>query len=296
MKTLIRPLVAALAVSSLALTACGSDSLNNSPAPGGGESVKVEANPELTEKLPQKIKDSKKIVVGTDATYAPNEFLDPDGKTVVGADVDLFNAVAAKMGVEVEWQPSAFDTIITGVQGKKYDAGVSSFTINDARKEQVTMVSYFNAGTAWAAAKGNPKGIDPENPCGKTIAVQTGTTQDEDDLPVRQEKCGDNKINVLKFDGQDQVTAAVVSGKADAMLADSPVVAYAVKQTGDKTEQLGEIYDAAPYGVVVGKDQTQFADAIAQAFTEIKADGSYEKVLDKWGTSDGAIDSFAVNP
>lgn len=296
MKSLIRPLVAALAVSSLALTACGSDSLSNSPAPGGDESVKVEANSELTDKLPQKIKDSKKIVVGTDATYAPNEFLDADGKTVVGADVDLFNAAAAKMGVEVEWQPSGFDAIITGVQAKKYDVGVSSFTINDSRKEQVNMVSYFNAGTSWATPKGNPKGVDPENACGKTIAVQTGTTQADDDLPVRQEKCGANKINVLTFDGQDQVTAAVVSGRADAMLADSPVVAYAVKQSGDKVEQLGELYDAAPYGIVVPKDQTEFAEAIAQAFKEIKADGSYDKVLEKWGTSDGAIDDFAVNP
>lgn len=296
MKSLIRPLVAAFAVSSLFLTACGSDSLGNSPAPGGGESVKVEANSELTDKLPQKIKDSKKIVVGTDATYAPNEFLDPDGKTVVGADVDLFNAVAAKLGVTVEWQPSGFDTIITGVQGKKYDAGVSSFTINDSRKEQVNMVSYFNAGTSWATPKGNPKGVDPENACGKTIAVQTGTTQADDDLPVRQEKCGANKINVLTFDGQDQVTAAVVSGRADAMLADSPVVAYAVKQSGDKVEQLGEIYDAAPYGIVLAKDQTQFAEAIAAALKEIKADGSYDKVLEKWGTDDGAIDDFAVNP
>ena len=66
-----------------------------------------------------------------------------------------------------------FGTIITGVQGKKYDIGVSSFTINDERKQQVTMVSYFNAGTQWATAKGNPKGVDPDNACGKTVAVQS---------------------------------------------------------------------------------------------------------------------------
>ena len=132
------------------------------------------------------------------------------------------------------------------------------------------MVSYFSAGTQWATAEGNPKGIDPENPCGKTIAVQTDTVQDTDDLPVRQKKCGGDQIKVLRYGGQDQATNAVVTGKADAMLADSPVVAYAVKQSGGKLEPLGDIYEAAPYGYVVPKAETEFADAIVEALKAIE--------------------------
>lgn len=294
-----RSLAALALVSSaaLAVSGCGSDSLSsNAGQPSSAASSSVKVNEALAAKLPEKVKSAKKIVVGTDASYAPNEFLDADGKTVVGSEVDLFNAVAAKFGVTVEWQPSQFDSIITGVQGKKYDVGVSSFTINDKRKEQVNMVSYFNAGTAWATAKGNPKKADPENACGMTIAVQTGTVQDEEDLPTRQQKCGDKKINVLQFEGQDQVTAAVVSGRADAMLADSPVVAYAVKQSSGKLEQLGQLYDAAPYGFVVPKDQADFAAAIAAALQELKSEGGYENALKKWGTEGGAITDFKVNP
>ena len=156
------------------------------------------------------------------------------------------------------------------MNGKKYDIGISSFTINDERKKEVTMVSYFSAGTQWATAKGNPKGVDPEKACGKTIAVQTDTVQDTDDLPARQKACGSDEIKVLRYSGQDQATNAVVSGKADAMLADSPVVAYAVKQSGDKLETLGEIYEAAPYGYVLPKAETEFADAIVEALKEIE--------------------------
>lgn len=297
MKSRRLALMATVSIAALAFTACGSSTLTGSSAPSGAASVPaVSANPELAAKLPENIKSAKKIVVGTDASYAPNQFLDTDGKTVIGEEVDLFNAVAAKFGVTAEWQPSSFDTIITGVQGKKYDVGVSSFTINAKRMEQVTMVSYFNAGTQWATAEGNPKQVDPDNACGKTIAVQTGTVQDEEDLPVRQEKCGDNKINVLQFEGQDQATAAVVSGRADAMLADSPVVAYAVKQSAGKLAPVGEIYDAAPYGFVLPKEQEEFAKAMAEALQELKADGTYEKILEKWGTQEGAIDTFEANP
>jgi polar amino acid transport system substrate-binding protein len=287
----------AAAVAAMGLSACGSNSLSGEP--GGSStapSVTVSQNASLNAKLPASIKSAGVILIGTDASYAPNEFLAGDGKTVEGMDVDLFNAVAAKLGVKTKWQNAAFSSIITGVQGKKYDMGISSFTINADRKKQVTMVSYFSAGTQWATAKGNPKGIDPANACGKNIAVQTGTVQETDDLPVRQKKCGANKINILSFKGQDQATAAVVSGKADAMLADSPVTAYAVKQSGGKLAPLGNVYQAAPYGYVLPKSETVFGQAIADALKQLNTEGSYKKVLSKWGVDQGAVTNFAVNP
>lgn len=288
--------VVAASVAALALSACGSSSLSGEPGAESAPSVAVSQNVDLAAKLPESIKSAGVIRIGTDATYAPNEFLGADGKTVQGMDVDVFNAVAEKFGVKTEWQPADFGSIITGVNSKKYDIGISSFTINDERKKQVNMVSYFNAGTQWATQPGNPKGIDPENACGKNIAVQSNTVQEMEDLPVRQKQCGGNKINVLSFKDQSQATAAVVSGKADAMLADSPVVAYAVKQSGGKLEALGDIYDAAPYGYVVAKDQTEFADAIVEALKQIDQEGAYKAALEKWGVEQGAISDFAVNP
>jgi polar amino acid transport system substrate-binding protein len=289
----------------LAAAGCGSNSLEGdsstspSSAPSSAQSsAPSSAGPDLSGSLPPKIKAAGKIVVGTDATYRPNEFLQ-GGKTVVGMDVDLFNAVAQKFGVTVEWQPANFDTIITGVQGGKYDVGVSSFTINDKRKQQVNMVSYFNAGTLWATAKGNPKGVNPDDACGKTVAVQKGTTQLDDDMPKRQAKCksaGKPEIKLVVREKQDQATADLVSGKADAMLADSPVVLDAIKQTGGKLDQVGEIYDAAPYGYVVPKAETAFAQALVQALQSLNTDGTYKSTLQKWNNDSGAITTFAVNP
>jgi polar amino acid transport system substrate-binding protein len=297
MKLTVQAGMAAIAVAVLTLSGCGSDSLNTEPAAASSApSASVSENADLAAKLPEKIKTAGKIVIGTDASYPPNEFLAADGKTVQGMDVDLFNAVAAKFGVETEWQPAGFDTIITGIQGKKYDLGISSFTINDARKKQVTMVSYFSAGTQWATLAGNPKGVDPDKACGKTVAVQTGTVQQEEDLPKRQKACGANKIKILSFDDQTRATNAVVSGQADATLADSPVVAYAATQTKGKLEALGDVYEAAPYGYVLPKDQTDFGQAIADALTQLKADGGYQAALAKWKLEDGGIDDFAVNP
>jgi polar amino acid transport system substrate-binding protein len=286
----------------LAVAGCGSNSLSGSSSsssapPSSAPTSSASAQPDLKSKLPAKIASAGKIVVGVDATYPPNEFLQ-GGTTVVGMDVDLFNAVAQKFGVTVQWQPALFDTIITGVQGGKYDVGVSSFTINPTRKQQVNMVSYFNAGTLWATAKGNPKGVNADDPCGKTIAVQKGTTQ-LDDLTARGKKCttaGKPNINMLIREKQDQATADLVSGKADAMLADSPVVLYAIQKAGGKIEQLGQIYDSAPYGYVIPKSETAFAQAIVEALNQLATDGTYKSALAKWNNSSGAISTFAVNP
>ncbi|QDP98825.1 ABC transporter substrate-binding protein [Microlunatus elymi] len=288
--------VALAAATTLAVAACGSNSLSGEPAGKTSSQPSQKADQALFDKLPDKIKQSKKIVIGSDASYAPNEFFAGDGKTIQGADVDLFNAVAAKLGVKTEWQNANFDSIIIGVNGGKYDVGVSSFTINADRMKQVNMISYYNAGTQWATAKGNPKKVEPDNACGKTIAVQRATVQDTDDLPARQKKCGANKIKILRFTGQNEATAAVVSGRADAMLADSPVTQYAVKQSGGKLETLGDVYDSAPYGYVVPKDETQFADALAAALKEVKQDGGYDAALKKWGIESGGISDFQVNP
>lgn len=302
-----RPLSVAVALAAtLGLAACGSNSLDTGSGSGGdgaattgsGPTTTAAVDSALAAKLPASIKSAGVIKVGTDATYAPNEFLGGDGKTVQGMDVDLFDAVAARFGVKVEWQPASFDSIILGVTGGKYDMGISSFSITDERKKQVNMVSYYTAGTQWVTQTGNPKKVNADDACGLTIGVQKATTQ-QDDLTARSKKCtdaGKPAINLVVQEGQDQVTADLVGGKTVAMAADSPVALYAVKQTSGALEALGEAYDSAPYGWVVPQDQTDFAQALVDALKAADSDGSYKAALSKWGVEKGAITDFAVNP
>ena len=285
--------LAVAAALTVSLAACGEESNTGSGSGSATPTPSSSVDSALAAKVPADIKAAGKLIVGTDSTYAPNEFLDSDGKTVIGFDVDLFNAVAAKLGLTTEWQSATFGNIIPGVGTGKYNVGVSSFTINPDRVKQVTMVSYFSAGTQWAAKTGAT--IDPDNACGKKVAVQAGTVQ-VDDITARSKKCGSNKITIDQYQKQSDATNAVVTGKDDAMLADSPVCAYAVKQTNGQLALAGDIYDSAPYGYVLPKDQTDFADAIAQALQSMITDGTYKSVLAKWGVDAGAITTPAVNP
>jgi polar amino acid transport system substrate-binding protein len=293
--------LAAVAALTLSMAACGKESSDTGTGAAPGSSASAEpstaVDPALAAKVPADVKSAGKLVIGTDSTYAPSEFLDADGKTVIGFDVDLFDAVAAKLGLATEWQSASFDSIIPGVASKKYAVGVSSFTINKDRLKEATMVSYFSAGTQWAAKAGAT--ISADDACGKKIAVQTATVQ-VDDITARSKKCtgaGKAKITIDQYQAQSDATNAVVTGKDDAMLADSPVCAYAVKQTNGQLALVGDIYDSAPYGYVLPKDQADTMGAAIQgALQALISDGTYKTVLAKWGVDAGGITDPIVNP
>ena len=234
------------------------------------------------------------ITFGVDATYAPNEFKDANGNAI-GWDVELGSAIAKQLGKTAVFKIATFDTIIPGVTGGKYDAGLSSFTDTAEREKQVDFVNYYSAGIQWATTAG--KTVDPSNACGLKVAVQTGTYE-VDDLNVLSKACvaaGKAAITQLSFDDQSMATQAAVSGRADAMTADSPITQYAVKQSGGKLVLIGNPYQAAPYGIAVKKGNTELANSIKAALTALQADGTYTKILDKWGVTAGAVSSITIN-
>ena len=283
-------LLAAGALSATSLAACADNTASEGPSAAGAS---VAQDEELSALVPDEIADRGTLTVGTDPTYAPNEFQD-DSNKIVGFDIDLFDAVAGKLGLTAEYQASTFDNIIPSVQSASYDVGVSSFTDNAEREEVVDMITYFEAGTQWAQAAGGD--VDPENACGLTVAVQTGTVQLEE-LTTRSAECtaaGDEAIDILQFDDQGQATNSVSLGQAQAVLADSPVMAYAVQQSNGALELTGEVYDAAPYGYVVAKDGG-LSEALQAAVQSLIEDGTYAEILETWGLSDGALSESEIN-
>ena len=184
--------------------------------------------------LPAAIKSAGVLNIATDASYAPNEYFDTDGKTIIGFDVDLGNAIAAKLGLKANFQNVTFDAIIPALAAGKYDLSLSSFTDTKAREATVDFVTYFNAGESLMVPAGNPKGVTgPDlSLCGLTVAVEKGTTE-ESEIPALSTKCtaaGKKGVTALSTDDQNAANLALTSGRADVGSADSPIAAYAVKQ------------------------------------------------------------------
>jgi polar amino acid transport system substrate-binding protein len=281
---------ATLAVSGCSAGSDSGSSESKSESPGA-TAEKVDA---IANTVPEAIKSSGKLIVGVNIPYPPNEFKDPSGK-IVGFDVDLVNAVAATLGLTPEYREADFAKIIPSIQGDTFNIGMSSFTDTKEREATVDFVTYFSAGILWAQRPGTP--VDPTDACGKKVAVQATTTEEVDELPAKSKACtdaGKPPIDILKFDGQDAATNAVVLGQADAMSADSPVTAYAIKQSNGKLEAAGEIADAAPYGWPVKKG-SPLAQSLKQALEHLIENGKYKEIATNWGVETGMIDKPVIN-
>jgi polar amino acid transport system substrate-binding protein len=290
-----RVYVAAAVAMALAAAGCANNQDSDSAAPAqpsGSASFSIDSvqkDDALAGQVDSKISSDGKLVFGTDPTYEPSEF--KQGGKIVGFDVDLGTAIAKKLGLTADFQESKFDAILPAL-GTRYELGMSSFTDNPQREKVVDFVTYFTAGTQWAS---KDSAFDPDNACGKKVAVQTGTVQDTEDLPARQKKCAGKAIQVQRYDAQDEATNSVVLGKADAVLADSPVMAGAVKKVGGGLTLVGQVYDSAPYGIAIPKTAGTTKDAVLGAVKALITDGSYKAILDKWGVSAGAITDPVIN-
>jgi polar amino acid transport system substrate-binding protein len=279
---------AAAAPTSSSSSATGTSTGTSSAAPG--------ANPAVAKLVPSSIKSKGTITVAADASYPPNEFVGPDGKTVVGMDADLMKALGAAMGVKVNIVNETFDSIIPGLASGKYDVGASSFTDTKEREKTVDFVDYFVAGESFfTKASGGATVNGLTDICGKTVAVEKGTTE-ESDAQTQSGKCkkaGKGAVSVQSFNDQNGANLALSSGRAQLGFADSPVADYQVKKSNGAFKLTGPAFANAPYGLAVPK-KSGLAPAIEAALKAVMADGTYTKILTKWGIQSGALPAAKV--
>jgi polar amino acid transport system substrate-binding protein len=298
--------VGAIAVAgAVLLTACGdqTDDGSDKTPPSGSQAP-------LFSELPKDIQDSKVIKVGSDIAYPPVEFVE-GGKTV-GFDPDLADAMGKELGVTFEFQNGTFDTLLTGMRSGRYQIAMSAMTDTKERQngidpdsgkkifEGVDFVDYFSAGVSLYTNKGETKSIATwDDLCGKKIVVQRGTVSHDlaKDQSEKCEKDGKEAISIQAFDTDVEAQTRLRAGGADVGASDFPVAAYAVKTSGggNDFELLGEQVKAAPYGIAVGKENTQLRDALKAALEAVIKSGAYDKLVAKWGVEDGAVKDVTVN-
>ncbi|MEI7034624.1 ABC transporter substrate-binding protein [Streptomyces pratensis] len=306
-KSRIAAIGAVAVAGAMLLTGCGDQTDSASSEAGSGTATKSGAP--LFSKLPEKYQKSGVIKVGTNAEYAPMESV--ENGEIVGVDPDLAAALGKKLGVRFEFTSGSFDGLITALNTGRHDIAMSSITDNKQRQEGldesgkklgegVDFVDYFLAGTAVYTKKGNPEGIKSiEDLCGKAAAVQRGTTY-EKALETQSKACtdgGGKAIKIQAFENDTEAQTRVKAGGAVAGVNDYPVAVDLARKAdgGNAFEVVGEQIDAGPFGIAVKKDNTGLRDALKEAVDAIIADGSYQKVLDKWGAGTGAIDKAAIN-
>jgi polar amino acid transport system substrate-binding protein len=286
--------VVACGSSSKSSTSSGAASTSSSTSPSTststGSSSTPAANAAVEKLVPASIKSKGTLTVAADASYAPDEFIGPDGHTVVGMDADLSKALAAVMGLKANVVNATFATIIPGLAAGRYDMGASSFSDTPAREKTVDFVDYAHVGESfYTKATGGVSISSIADICGKTVSVESGTTE-ESDAKTQSSKCtttGKPAVNVLVFNTQTEANLAVSSGRAQLGFADTPVADYQVKQSSGTFKIVGAAYATGPYGLATPKNGLD--KAVLAALQELVKNGTYSSILAKWGLQEVAI-------
>ena len=292
-------LFALLLAAVLVFAACGDDEETGGTTPPAGQSpaasptaatIDVSNVPELQD---------GKMIVGSDITYAPNEYYEEGTDTPTGMDVDLANAMADVLGIEVEFQQVAdFGGIVGDLKSKRYDIIMSAISITPTREAEIDFIAYFGpVGTGILVQAGNPEGINAiEDLCGRPVAAQQGTYQvtqvEGEDNPdaLNATICKDNPIDMQTFPDNPAAVQELTLGRVDAHLSDDPVAAYTADQSeGGLIELAVTGFEAAEYGIGVRKDSAALKAVLEQALETIMANGTYDQILDKWGQTQFAL-------
>ena len=264
----------------------------------------ADIDPAAAAALPEEYKSAGVIKVASDIPYPPLEMFD-ENQQLTGLDYDLAQAMGAKLGVRLDLQTQAFDSIIPSLQSGKNDIIMSGMNDTVERQETLDFVDYLHAGFSILVPEGNPESITTVlDLCGKNVAVQKATVQGEI-LRSYDQQCknkGSEPVNVAELPLETDVQTAVRSGKASADVVDSAVAAYAAKTAGD-----GKIFDIvkdpanpAGYnpvytGIGILKEDKELSQAILAALEAVIADGTYDEILAKYDLSDYTVKETGLN-
>lgn len=232
------------------------------------------------------------LSVGSELTYPPKEFVDTATGKPTGFDIDLITAMADRMGLKTNIVSTRFDTIIDDLNNKRFDVIISGMHVTPEREQKVDFIKYVRSGEDLLVSKGNPENIKAfTDLCGKKVGVQGGTIQ-QDHLNATSTQCtksGKAPIEITVLTSQNEVINLLVNKRVDATLQVDAVSSYYLKQNPGTLDVAGSIVNANPEGIAVRKGDTSMKTAIQKALDAVKADGTYKKLLDKWGLSNEAI-------
>ena len=224
-----------------------------------------------------------------------------DGTTLQGAIVDLAAAMSSEMGRNIAFESIPFPGLLPAMEAKRIDIVFSLMNDTPEREKLIDFVDFFNLSTMLLIRKGNPDHVDSlETLCGKTVSTVQGSTQ----LALVEQasaKCaaaGKPAIQNLQYAQPADARTQVQIGRVAAFLGNSPVMVYLAKTAGDgKIFDVvqGHVYQPVPLGIGVAKSNTQLRGALQKSLNALIANGTYRKILEKYGIESGAVTSATIN-
>lgn len=217
------------------------------------------------------------LIVAADAAFVPFEFVDEKTNEVVGFDVDLVKAIGEVIGYEIDFRNLAWDGLIPSLYNRNIDVIASGMTITEERAKQVNFSDpYFTSTLTVVVQKNNTTIKSLDDLKGKSIAVQISTTGDfaVDDI---------EGAKAARFNTAPEALQNVAMGMIPASLIDLPVAeAFLASNPNAPLKHIGSVSADDEFGLALRKEDTELLAKINAALIQIKEDGTYDQIFNKW--------------
>lgn len=237
------------------------------------------------------VQETGTLAIANTLDYAPFEYLDADGKQV-GIIVELAGEVAKLVGAKLDIQRTPFPSMIPGLAAGRFKIAWETFSANPDRLAQVDFVMFLKAGVAASTSPEKKASFTGDTPlCGKRIGVSAGTASDflVDKLSKECTDKGQAAIEKSVFNSSTDIVQAVLSDRVDARMDDATASSYFEVTSKGQLVVLPTLYDVAPLGMAIAKNDKPTADMMVAALAEMFKNGTYQAVLDKYGMGAYAI-------
>ena len=220
--------------------------------------------------------DENALVVATDATFPPFEYIDEATKDIVGFDIDLMDAIAERAGLEINYQNVSWDPLLAGMADCQYDMAISAMTITADRAEVLGFSDpYINAGQIVVVGINNDTIGGPDDLVGTTIGAQLGTTG-----AMEAEAIAESSVKV--YDTYELAFLDLANGQIDAVIADYPTAVAFVNQNAARLQVVGEVFTDESYGIAFCKGNDALIDQVNAALAELQAEGFIDQLVITW--------------
>lgn len=288
----------------LALTACGSGDPATAPAgaagPAAGHAIPtadvvsgVKRNKAAADLLPAAVRSSGTLNIASSVGTPPGAAYLADGRTLAGTDIDIADAVARVLGLKPKREVAAFEAILPALGSGKYDVGTGNFGVTDERRKTIDFVTYLNDGQGFAVRDDSELGrvTDLTQLCGLTVGTTFEVTLEEN--RHRCSEAGKKPYDVKTYSDLAAVWSSLQQGRTDIVMSTINGLRYAVKQQ----EGVRFLNEFARLDVGFAfKKGTPLAPAFQAAVGSLKADGTYDRILKKWGIDESAIKTSRISP
>jgi polar amino acid transport system substrate-binding protein len=266
-------------------------------AQGGGDPALAQSPvPELVKMVPPD-RAGKPFVLAVALGSPPDDFRNDTGD-IAGWEIDIMRAAMQSLGLQLELRPTTFDTLIPGLQANRFDAATGQMGVTVVREKVVDMIGTLLGNELFAALADNPITVNSlEDLCGKTVATTRGSREMvfADEYQPKCAAAGKQPINALAFNDGNGAAEALMSRRAEVYWLGSTAVSYFVAQSQGRTKVVGHYTDTSYIGPALPKG-SDMAAPLQSAIQHLMDNGTYQKIVTKWGLQDGAVNKAPLNP